>query len=430
MGELGESHIGPNVIPKVNVMADVHGTRIFPSLKSLKLSISGEDCVPSAVALLQPSLTSIQLTTSSQTQSVLPILKRLELCDGIDELRLSVQRYPSHPDVVRTLCNTLAAMKVLREVSITTRVCLHPLIWVALQRIPSLRVIRGVTLGRKPMSSEAAMLSFEVHTPPLTTIEATIPYPSAISLFKGLVPETLRVITLDLTEVPGGLGSCGELIQLITTQTQSLNALVLVFRAAESLRAVNFANVLKLKELQTLNLQTEVATAMTDDDFANLTTSLPLLVRLGISFHPFQSSDPPSATLYTISHVAKNCRSIKSLALYVDTRKHTLSDDVSLYAVFSKTSEKINFGLLEVHDPPRLARNLAWITKDCDPVILADWSYIKPENLSTAQLARARGISSKWKGVQQQVVDLRQFVRGVESASAMSRNEMGDVRLR
>lgn len=115
--------------------------------------------------------------------------------------------------------------------------------------------------------------------------------------------------------------------------------------------------ITRLPELLSLEIRNDTPTILSDEDYTSLAQSMPRITRLVISPDPVQLMASP-ATLMAVFHIARHCRQLRGLALFIDLSTASLPPSASEVVPFSSALVQLSFGLSK---PESYLRVAIWV---------------------------------------------------------------------
>lgn len=289
-------------------------------------------------------------------------LKRLHI-ELPDELEDNFSLLSSVAQALDTLPN-------LRTLHLPTALAVQSNVWNSLRDLPSLHTFACTRFDE--FSPRDFVNNFGLHLPSLKSgfaslarLTCTITYEEAMSLTKPAATHPpLKELSLNVhgAEAPA---SAVSLISAISESHPDLELLELLFLGhTDPIGRTDITPLFNCKGLLDLRISNDVAANLSDDDYDAITAGLPGLAILQICSNPLPPFSTPAATLLSLSHVAKNCPSIQSVGIYLDT-SHARLPDIAALSPFSRTLESISFGDSAVSDTREVALRLSRLFQNC-----------------------------------------------------------------
>lgn len=410
----------PNTLLQIHTAAIANRTCILPRLKRLVVTSFGESACERVGFLIPDDVEELQLSLSQESANTLDlVLHRLSYCSRLAELCISVDRddWNHSSPVVEALAQMLAVMPRLKSLRLPTDLVFNPRVWEVAKKLDSLE-----TLGMPDDSSASRMAIPQVNHLELsnglasvTTLEVRA---SCVELEKLLETEITAPIDSLLVRVfdATSLAQVSLLTMHIGESLPNLHSLELFLDFSSiSLNASALMPLTKLKYIIDLHISSDAVSQLSDKDYETLTASLPELKSLRLCPDPVD--EPHSRpTIVALHHIARNCRSIKTIAIHIDTTIRTLAYLTAELTPFSKSLEEISFGLSPVSDEVQVAQQLLLLFMSSYPVLL-DYregltrSGRTDESETLRRCYQAARI--RWGNVMNEVSKLRPFVDAV-----------------
>lgn len=301
------------------------------------------------------------------------------------------------------VAGTLRSLPNLVEISLSPHFILHPTVWDCLQSMPLLKIITSNTSPKDFHTLNYENLQFHRDLS-LTEFVCVIPYHVLLSLFiaSHKQPE-LRVVGFQAFDYTTS-HDLGDLIKAVARSAPNLSHFAVALDGLGHPWAFrDIAPLTTLSQLDMLYLRTDSQALLTDDNFATLAQSLPLLMDLNIASDPILSNNevnPPSATMLALSHLARHCRHLRYIAVHVDARRRKLPNHCVPLNAFSEELETINFGFSPLDEAYAVALCLFRLVPGPKVTVVSGWA-LPFERLSLAPDVEARfdQSASDWEEV-------------------------------
>lgn len=415
------------------MLANAAGENILPRTTYVCVTPLDDESAIASTMLLHDAIRSLSLCLDVERcteESLLPTLHCVRLrCLQLKKLYLSVSTaFGNIPE----LAETIRSLSQLEQMSIPTAFMTDSLVWGVLGGLPKLQFVwtNDEDSARRLCYAPDAVrrtLSFGDKFVSLRGLIHCTTLSSAISMFSGSSPDTLSNLHLLVHNLDGAPYTLSELVSAISRTVAQLNSLRITSYVEDTrVCLTDIAPLFSTQSLRMLCISTDYAAVLTDDDYATLAASLPQLEELDISPAPEDPTAPPT-TLLALSHIARHCRQIKELGIFVDTATESLPDTSISLSVFTHTLTRINFGLSEVHSRSQVAYPLSRMFSETVPEICGGegqnvdlyWYSVEETRL---RLDQAR---EDWAGVHMVVEALVPFVDAVRRDAPRRRIGLG-----
>lgn len=126
----------------------------------------------------------------------------------------------------------------------------------------------------------------------------------------------------------------------------------------------------------------------------------------------------PKLTLLALSNIAGHCRSMRHIALFLDTSAVRLPPhEFSLHS-FSSSLRTVDFGLSAAEKPQAVALRLIRVFPHPPPKILCeDGTAFRLQPISDELAARLEKVRKQWKIVWARMKEFRPFVSAIERST-------------
>lgn len=338
--------------------ASSRGVLLFPSLDKLQLCPGrNDDSFKVAMLLIDDRTRELTLDwTSAADMSLVPFLARAENnSPNLTSLQIRTSsRTDSQEDeklMAGAVHKLLRRLVFLRDISLPSRIQFHYDVWIATLELPRLRNIHATHEQSTELPQALESLMRRGAPPPgsayhsLIDIACDIPYSGMHSILTGFRrtprPE-VRSVSFYFYDVPAD-GKINGFIADIMAGAPHLSCLTLVMAAHNTtLRLDHLMPHCRHSALSILKIQTNKQASLTNADLGQLAIGLPHLTEICITPDPSSVCPVRKASLAALSHFARYCRNIQTIALFLDT-SGPYSPEASL-PCFSETLLVLNFG--------------------------------------------------------------------------------------
>lgn len=418
LDETGASRdIGGLVLEDAWLIAQSHGMPLIPNLHKLTVTTWGSTPLKFTIGLLHPKIRVLKLTMNYASRRYFILIFRAisQHCPLLEVLSVGFKSWEvKSTDQIMEICTEVVrlvkSLPHLTSLFLNPQTMLHPLIWEASARHPSLR-----SLGWTRPYSENETLDIPVGVPPsldfasnmfeqLSSLSLSIHHDSASRSFSGPFPPRLAVIELELYGKPSPEDVEG-VFRLLAKNASSLSDVRV--RCIDSQAVLGLGNLLPIlgEKLQIFHLQMENALDLWDYDAFGLAASIPNIQSLCLAPDPISTvvEHMPHLTLQALAYFAEYCPLLHTLALYLDAGP-ILKSHPSNYQHTFRCLKILNLGLSPCPSPSHAAKHLSVLTRDCDPLVFSDFSKIQISMDERTRDARIRLKNKKQWDVTSEII--------------------------